>query len=442
MSTGFDRLRAELLVVGAGPGGLAAAVHAAEAGREVLVVDARHAPGGQIWRTGAAQDLAPEAARWAARAQAAGVRFVFEAEVFDAPSPRLLWARTPEGVVRLRAEQLVLATGARERFLPFAGWERPKVMGVGALQALCKEGFELRGQRVVLAGSGPLLMAVAADLQARGAKSVKLVEQAPRARVWKLLPRLVRHPGKLGQAARFGMKLPPGSIRYGSWIESVHARPGGFEVVLGGKSKDARLEADLVACAFGLIPELALAKTLGCSSRVEGADEGESERIVVDAEQRTSVAGVFAVGELCGIGGVECSVAEGAVAGEVAAGRRDQLERLQKAVTKARAFGVALGRSYALDPRLKQLPREDTILCRCEGVRVSAARAFEDLRSAKLQTRCGMGPCQGRVCGPAFEFLSDARARSLPRAPIVPASLCDLATAWSDSTDTANTPGA
>jgi NADPH-dependent 2,4-dienoyl-CoA reductase/sulfur reductase-like enzyme len=437
-----ESLRADVLVVGAGPGGLAAAVHAAEAGAKVLVVDARGAPGGQIWRNGAADGLAPEAAKWIARARDARVRFVFDAEVFDAPSARKLWASTPEGVVSLQGDQLILATGARERFLPFAGWDRPKVMGVGALQALCKEGFDLRGQRVVLAGSGPLLMAVGADLQARGAESVKLIEQAPRARVWKLLPRLVRHPGKLGQAARFGIKLPPGSIRYGSWIESAVARPDGFELRLAGKSAGDRLEADVVGCAFGLIPETALAESLGCESRVEGVDEGESVRIVVDAEQRTSVAGVFAVGELCGIGGVECSLAEGAVAGEVAAGRRHGLEKLQKAVSKARDFGLALGRSYALDPRLKQLPREDTILCRCEGVRASVARGFDDLRTAKLQTRCGMGPCQGRVCGPAFEFLTDARERSAPRAPIVPTSLCDLATAWSASSETANTPGA
>ena len=426
--------RSDLLVVGAGPGGLAAAVHAAERGVRVRVVDARQAPGGQIWRGDPGVQAKAPAASWIARADAAGVEFDFDCEVFDAPDSRSLWGRSREHLVRYDFERLVVATGARERFLPFAGWERPKIMGVGALQALCKQGYEVRGQRVVVAGTGPLLLAVAADLQARGARSVKIIEQAPRARVWKLLPRLVRHPGKLGQAARFGLKLPPGSIRYGSWVASACARPDGFELRLEGRSAGESLRCDLLACAFGLVPEIALARALGCQSRVEGTGEGHSERIVVDEDQRTSVDGVYAVGEVCGVGGVETALAEGALAGAAIGADGSPMTKLRVARDKARAFAAALGQSYALDPRLARLSGEETILCRCEGVRVSAVTGFEDARTAKLQTRCGMGPCQGRVCTPAFEFLTGSQGRSVPRPPLIPIRLSELARAWSDST--------
>jgi NADPH-dependent 2,4-dienoyl-CoA reductase/sulfur reductase-like enzyme len=333
-------------------------------------------------------------------------------------------------LLRYRCEKLILATGARERFLPFVGWEQPKVMGVGALQALCKQGYDLRGRSVVLAGSGPLLMAVAADLSTRGAASVKIIEQAPRSRVWKLLPRLVRHPGKLGQAARFGLKLPPGSIRYGSWIESASLRPGGFELRIGGQASGESMACDLLACAFGLVPEIGIARSLGCASRLDGPEAGQAESIVADERMCTSVAGVYAVGEMCGIGGVECSLVEGALAGRVAAGSDAQLAKLQRARAKARSFAEALARAYALDPRLAGLSGAETILCRCEGVRSKVAIGFDDPATAKLQTRCGMGPCQGRICRPAFEFITGSREPSAPRPPLVPVKLSSLAAAW------------
>lgn len=430
---GVREVHAQVLVVGAGPGGLSAAVHAAEAGAQVQVVDAGRAPGGQIWRQRSDAEPVAAAQKWIARARQAGVEFDFEHEVFDAPKASTLFAKGPHEVVRYTCEQLVLATGARERFLPFVGWERPKVMGVGALQALCKDGYDPSGQRIVLSGSGPLLLAVAADLEGLGARSVKIVEQASRARVWKLLPRLLRHPGKLGQAARFGLKLSPGSIRYGSWVKAVLARPDGFELELEGQARGERLACDLLACAFGLVPEIALARALGCESRLEDVDEGESRRIVVDIHQRTSVSQVFALGEMCGIGGVEAALAQGAVAGRVVAGAHAQLAKLLAASVKANTFAQALGRSYALDRRLAKLCDETTVLCRCEGVRVSVATGFDSARTAKLQTRCGMGLCQGRVCGPAFEFLTNSRESPAPRPPLVPTKLSDLALAWASS---------
>src|SRR6185295_1674164 len=162
----------DLLVVGAGPAGMAAAWRAAESGLRVSVVDDNPAAGGQIWRGGP-----PEAQVWFERIRS--VELINGARVFQQPEPGMLLAETNSGVCELSYKSLVLATGARERFLPFPGWTLPNVMGAGGLQALVKTGLPIEGKRVVVAGSGPLLLAVAAYLRGHGANVLLIAEQAP-----------------------------------------------------------------------------------------------------------------------------------------------------------------------------------------------------------------------------------------------------------------------
>src|SRR5262245_26926950 len=147
--------KADVVIIGAGPSGIAAAYEAARHGQQVIVVDDNPAAGGQIWR-GEEKKLSssPEAAEWLRKVRETKAEFLTGARIFAAPETGVLLAEALTGVYELRYQRLILATGARERFLPFPGWTLPNVLGAGGLQALVKSGLPIKDQRVVVAGSG------------------------------------------------------------------------------------------------------------------------------------------------------------------------------------------------------------------------------------------------------------------------------------------------
>ena len=202
----MERVTADVAVVGLGPAGVAAAVRAAEVGARVVALDEAHAPGGQIWRHREASRgaLPAQARRWIGRLlklPASRCRVLQGATVVDAPAPGVLLAVAGEIPLRIDATATILATGARERFLPFPGWTLPGVLGVGGAQALVKSGASVRGLRVVIAGSGPLLLPVAATWARAGARVLCVAEQASFARVARftaaLLARSEEHTSEL-----------------------------------------------------------------------------------------------------------------------------------------------------------------------------------------------------------------------------------------------------
>lgn len=402
----------EVLVVGAGPAGLAAAATAAAGGADVLVVDENPQVGGQIWRAEAGRRTGRAARGWIDAALARGARFLAGVTVFDAPHPPILSALDRTGtVLRLAAERTVLATGATERFLPFPGWTLPGVFGAGGLQAMVKSGMAVAGERVVVAGSGPLLIAVAAFLKARGARVLGVFEQAPRRTVRRFGAGLVRHPTKLVEALGLLARLRGVPILHDALPVRAEGSSRLEHVVLTAGGSEHRVETDLLACGFGLVPAVGLARLCGCAV--------EQGKVVVDALQRTSVPHVFAAGEAHGIGGVDVAVAAGRVAGHAAVGREDLARAASGRLRRARRFGDALETAYLLRDELRDLPQDDTVVCRCEAVTFGTVRVHRTARQAKLATRCGMGLCQGRVCGPALEFLCGF-GRDSVRPPLVP----------------------
>jgi NADPH-dependent 2,4-dienoyl-CoA reductase/sulfur reductase-like enzyme len=414
----------DVLVIGAGPAGLAAACRAAAARASVCLVDDNPRPGGQIWR--ASLDRVPDAAvPWVATAARLGVRMIEGARIFAAPDPCRLALETGAGEpLDLRYRSLVLATGARERFVPFPGWTLPNAMGAGGLQALVKSGFPVRGKKVVVAGSGPLLPAVARYLRHAGADVRLIAEQAPLAALARFARSLLRHPHKLAEAAIFGGSLA--GVRYFTSCWPVSAQGDGRvqSVTLARGGRTFTEPCDYLACGFGLVSNTELAALLGCRISAAPPDEG----VAVDDYQRTSVEGVYAAGEITGIGGVDLALVEGEIAGHAAAGQTERASRLFEARHRERHFARSLARSFTLREELKHLAADDTLVCRCEDVSLGRIRAATGWREAKLQTRCGMGPCQARVCGPAVEFLLGWKPDSV-RPPLFPVTVKSLSQA-------------
>jgi NAD(P)H-nitrite reductase large subunit len=176
-------------------------------------------------------------------------------------------------------------------------------------------------------------------------------------------------------------------------------------------------DCDFAGIAYGLYPNTELAVLLGCSVEEKG--------IAANEFQQSSVENVFCAGECTGIGGLDLSLAEGEIAGYAAAGQIERARRLFRRRTKARHFAEALSAAFKLREELKRLPEPETFICRCEDVSFQRLQGANTFRSAKIQTRCGMGPCQARICGPAVKFLFGWRTESI-RPPIFPARLGSL----------------
>jgi NADPH-dependent 2,4-dienoyl-CoA reductase/sulfur reductase-like enzyme len=407
----------DVVVVGAGPAGLAAARRAAECGAAVALVDDNPRLGGQIWRAGAGGAAARAARRWLRAAGGSKIEWIAGARVFAAPARNRLALETSIGECKLGYRRLVLATGARERFLPFPGWTLPNVMGAGGLQALVKSGFPVAGKKVLVAGSGPLLLAVAQYLSGHGAQVRLVAEQADRAALLRFGFGLARHPAKLAQAMRLRAALVGVPYLSACWPVAAEGSEKLENVTLRRGARIWTEPCDYLACGFGLVPNLELPELLGCRLGENGVE--------VDPYQQTSVPDVYGAGEVTGIGGLELSLIEGEIAGYAAGGRLREAEKRFTAREWHGRFAAALQRTFALRGELKTLAREDTVVCRCEDVSLGRVRQFSGWREAKLQTRCGMGPCQGRVCGGAVEFLLGWKAEST-RPPVFPARIGSL----------------
>ncbi len=446
-ATGPGSYDSDLAVVGAGPAGLAAAVEVARRGLRVALVDAGERPGGQYHRhpapgLGARRPGALHHDwREFTRRTAALDGLVRAGRVVHLAGHHV-WTVVPEGTgwrlhavaagddgdtaATVRARAVLLATGSHERQLPFPGWTLPGVVGAGGAQAMLKGGLVLPGRRVVVAGGGPLLLAVAGSLAAAGARVPAVVEAGTYLGYSGFVPALLRNPAKLAEGALHGSAL----LRYGTRLLTRHAvvgvhGSGRVEAVTVARlgpdwrplpGTGRRIPCDALAVGHGLVPQLELATALGCATRT--AADGTAA-LVLDAEQSTSVPGVWAAGEAGGIGGARLAVVEGRLAAisvvrTLLGGRAPEPREaaLRRHRARLRAFAGAMGAVHRPGPGWTGWLRPDTEICRCEEV--PAARVTEavdvlgarDARTVKLFTRAGMGWCQGRMCGPAVAALA------------------------------------
>ncbi|MGW7327595.1 FAD/NAD(P)-dependent oxidoreductase [Streptomyces sp. NPDC054840] len=470
----------DLAVVGAGPAGLAAAVTAARLGLRVILLDAGDRPGGQFYRhpapgLGAARPEAlhhgwPEfATREAAlRAHASAGRITYlplhhvwavaPGEAAGAPdgypapdrapatAPATEWTlhavaghASGEEATAVRARAVLIATGAYERQLPFPGWTLPGVVGAGGAQAMLKSGLVLPGKRVVVAGSGPLLLAVAGSLAAAGAIVPTVVEAAAYTAYAGQVPALLRNPGKLVEAAGYGGGLARHHVRLLTRhaVTEAHGTDRVEAVTVARLDRNwrplpgtaRRIPCDALAVGHGLVPQLELATGLGCATR-RSADG--TVALVLDAGQRTSVPGIWSAGETGGIGGAQLAMIEGELAAHSVAGALPGA-RLVRRRARLRAFAGAMAAAHRPGEGWTGWLRDDAVVCRCEEVPAGRIReAADDLgardaRTVKLLTRAGMGWCQGRMCGPAVAALAGEDAAPDRRPLSCPVPLRHLA---------------
>ncbi|MFC8131370.1 FAD-dependent oxidoreductase [Streptomyces sp. NPDC057302] len=457
-------------VIGAGPAGLAAALAAAQRGVRVTVIDSAPQAGGQFYRRPAEalgarrpQALHHQWRTWerlrdglAEQITAGRITHLTEHHVWfverriggaAAPQQQPRSSRRPqagahgflvhallgpaqEESVAVHADAVLLATGGYEKVLPFPGWTLPGVITAGGAQAMLKGGLVLPGRTVVVAGTGPLLMPVAAGLAAAGADVAALVESADPKSFARQAATLAAHPDKLAEGARYAAQLlrhrvplPPRHT-----VVEAHGKDALEAVTIAAldtagrvrPGTERRIPCDTLAVGHGMLPHTDLAEGLGC--RVDGLN------VTVDAEQRTDVPGVWAAGETTGIGGAALSLAEGHIAGRSLAARLRGSEpdprawaSAAKSRTKMREFAAALGAVYVPPAHWTEQLHDDTLVCRCEEVPASAVReAVEELgatdaRTVKLLTRAGMGWCQGRMCSAAVAGLAGCEERSARR---------------------------
>ncbi|MEO3751963.1 FAD-dependent oxidoreductase [Streptomyces sp. B6B3] len=429
----------DVVVVGAGPAGLAAAVTAAARGSSVLLLDAGDRPGGQYWRHRPDDDGAGHhgwrtftALRRALRAHRARGRVTYrpgqQVWFVTRDGDGFLVEATPShpGVAPLpgpaRAGALVLCPGGADRQLPVPGWTLPGVLAAGGAQALLKGQGTVAGRRAVVAGTGPFLLPVAAGLADAGVHVVGVWEANAPLGWARHLPAVARVPAKVAEGAGYAAALARHHIPYRT--RTVVSEIVGTDRVRAVRratldrsgvprpSGGDEIPVDLVALGWGFTPALELPLQLGVATRV---DVDGSLVAVVDDDQRTDVPGVHVAGEATGVGGAALGVAEGTLAG-LAVGRAPApagpVRRLRATVRAHRAFARAMHLSHPVPAGWARWLTDDTLLCRCEEVTCAAVRAAhddlgaDDARTVKLLTRAGMGWCQGRVCGFATAALT------------------------------------
>ncbi|MEV8479220.1 NAD(P)/FAD-dependent oxidoreductase [Streptomyces sp. NPDC051173] len=432
-------------MIGAGPAGLAGAATARELGLSVALLDAAAQTGGQFFRhpaPGLGADR-PQALHhdWAAfaelrhRLDASGVTHLAHHHVWTLTrqdgrtwTAHALTGADGDTPARVRARAVLLATGAYERQLPFPGWTLPGVVGAGGAQAMLKSGLVLPGARIVVAGSGPLLLAVASSLAAAGAHVPAVVEASGYLGYARRPLTLATNPHKFLEATVHGAALLRHRVplRTRSAVTEVHGTGRVEAVTVSRLDRDwrplpgtgRRITCDALAVGHGLVPQTELATGLGCATR--RTPDG-THALALDALQETSVPGLWAAGETGGTGGWQLARTEGELAGIAVAARLRALPALTtsrrvrdlaRRRDRMRAFADAMAAAHAPGPGWTGWLTDDTEVCRCEEVTAGTVReavtglGARDTRSVKLLTRAGMGWCQGRTCGAAVACLA------------------------------------
>lgn len=428
----------EVAVVGAGPAGVAAAVAASRAGAAVTLLDEYPEPGGQYLKGAPLPGARPLSATekrgqmllQALRQSEVALQtetLAWGVEKTQTGGALRLATYSPAGFKWLEAGAVIVATGARELVIPFPGWTLPGMMTLGAAHLLTKANGVLPGDRVLLAGSGPLSLPVMHALTHGGAEVVAVLEASHLGQWLSHGPALWGQWDRLWEGWVYVKDMLRARIPYRTGYTVARAiGDGALEAVVtirvdrGGRplpDSEETLAVDALCLGFGFVPNIDLTELAGCAHEFDPTRGGWVP--TVNARLETSVPGIYAAGETTGVDGAGAAMLEGQVAGLAAAQRLghlsdEELQRALAAVSKQRRryrrFGAMLNTLFAPRPGLDKVTAPETIICRCEEVSVAEVRdavrqGARELDGLKTLTRVGQGACQGRTCGPLLSRL-------------------------------------
>lgn len=462
-------------IIGAGPAGLAAAGAAVQTGATVIVIDANDQPGGQYFRHLSEAAGIPEGGElhhsWkeylALRASfdkgitQRKIEYFPHTQVFMCQqlgprgqnsrfslrlSPSTDCGTTPP-VNEVVVDRLIVATGCFDRHVPIPGWDVPGVMAAGGIQAIIKGQGVLPGKKFVLAGTGPFLLPVASNILAAGGQVAAICESSAMTQWAPFAHYAAALPEKAIEGVQYMRDLVKHKVKFytRTVVAKIHESNGEVSgvTVLGldetGKPKrisERFIEADTVGLGFGFVPQLELLSSLGVNTW-EYADGNTVA--AVNKYQSTSVWGVWAAGEVTGVGGATLAISEGFIAGCAAANPngiangRGVAKHLSR-ISKHRRFADAMHRVHPVPEAWMSLITQDTVVCRCEEVHAGEIQQAVELlgatdqRAIKMVTRAGMGWCQGRICGYASACFGGTAGQGALKRPVsIPVDLQALA---------------
>jgi|ETN07SMinimDraft_1059922.scaffolds.fasta_scaffold01536_7 pyruvate/2-oxoglutarate dehydrogenase complex dihydrolipoamide dehydrogenase (E3) component/bacterioferritin-associated ferredoxin len=439
-----DIKKVDLVVLGAGPAGVAAANVASKEGAEVVIIDENSSAGGQIYRAPPNEfqpqnsfksDEFREGEKQRNILKNSNVKALFKHRVWSVSSDLVVSTVGPNGLSSWHARSLIIANGALERIIPFPGWTIPGVIGLAASTILLKSQYVLPGQSTVVAGCGPLLIAVANGIIKSGGKVSAIIDLNSKSDWIKAFPRLLSRPDQLfkgmswfANIMKAGIKLYGGhAVTNTKQVDNV-LRISIAPINSAGSILDSKnqkiVEGDCLAIGHGLFPSTEITRLLKAKHIYDPLKGGWVP--LIDDDFRSSIPGVYIAGDATGISGAFSAVQKGRIAG-MAAVRDLNVMSSQKYKAKIKSeliilkknenFGKAAVRLMKFRPELIQTITSETIVCRCEDVfRSEIDEAIEsgarDLNQLKAWTRCGMGPCQGRTCSEAIEAILASKVGS------------------------------
>lgn len=441
-----------VVIVGSGIGGLSAARHLAGRGFDILMIDECSLSGGQLLRKTEkliAAKFDPDTTKkkgfsliQLVENSDQHIDKIAQAQVLGIFEGKTLFVHTGGSrdsaqIVEISAEFIILATGARERYLPFKGWTLPGVMSLGAAQILIKSHGILPAQKTLVAGSSPLMMVLASELLKNGGAIPAMLNENPFSKNLKFLPLVRHHWPKLFEGAVYTAQLMRNRVFTVNRTRVLEARgKKQFETLVAARTTadgdvivgtEQEYCAGALAIGYGFVPNIELAVQAGCAT--EYLQAGGGWIVTVDKNLETSLDSVYAVGEITGIAGGKKSVAQGEIA---AISILKKMRKLPQSADNSRSMKQLYARNQqqmeyaAFLNNLCQVPLtayqqipDDTLICRCENISMEEIKkaislGFTTSGGIKKATRCGMGMCQGRICGAVITDIIMALTQKKP----------------------------